>query len=876
MNGDSIPANCDLFDGESMTKGASNASNRGQPNEFRLLQSPSVGGFGYTPLFLNSVGGSVPDKLALPVLKASALQGVLPQNSDLVELMLSISSHRTGSNGLLMSWMKNIDAVSREGRIRLLTGIGYILIDGDFYVSGANTSPLTWHDIQYLTRLRETLSVAGEDTAELAYLVSILLEDATQKDLSLKFRLDNVLDFNDQITVRGWIDGGRDSSGTHSEELREDYKRRCAGAGVSLESLTRTQDLSPMHNNESSLAEKEPLSRSSSDEEYSARSLEADPFSHVHVERVFGRFGFPDKTTTPLNISSVPSTPKPRGKINDDVILREMIVVDVQTDHALRRHINKAIELRREHPNERSFADELRKLVLRRVQPETPETKNVICKMAKSSEGFVHIGDVRSGANSRHYAILFKTLCDATGLYCRLVRDADDVYYNVVMLSETSAAEEVDTENRREGNNTSHRTQKIVDDREGDDDELEDAPEELVPIFWNSELVGPHKKLRLTHPLDMLLQRCNGAADPVDLDEFFAFDKLLGRGSFGEVWKVDLKVNPGRKNGGHSILIPGEMGIGPFALKLIPPEEADKEEASFMRIYRHARVINVLAVFRGYQVLENRKRELEKKPAMCILMEMADRCLETVLTGSSLGNSSPKSEAPKPFRRLDLRFVLRILIDSARAMAFLHSPVGQRPHLVHRDLKPGNVLITRDSRAIITDFGVARMNPSLETNLTVGAGTEGYMAPEQKTLLYDRPADVYSFGVIMARLLGAQQWKDATRLTAAQFQDTSADPVLVQLCLKCVQSSPLHRPSFEQIHKLLLCEFIKREFARTILPGIPETTGRNVRSCRAPRGISKHISYEANAIPDVKRSDRRNKGSSAPVESLKINKPKKA
>jgi serine/threonine protein kinase len=109
------------------------------------------------------------------------------------------------------------------------------------------------------------------------------------------------------------------------------------------------------------------------------------------------------------------------------------------------------------------------------------------------------------------------------------------------------------------------------------------------------------------------------------------------------------------------------------------------------------------------------------------------------------------------------------------------------------------------------------MNPSLETNLTVGAGTEGYMAPEQKTLLYDRPADVYSFGVIIARILGVKRWKDATSLRIDDFDESCADPVLVQLCLKCVQASPLHRPSFEQIHQVLLCEFIRRAVARTII-----------------------------------------------------------
>ena len=837
---DCASSNNDIFDGESLSNGTRKADIRGSVHEFKCAQSPGAGGFGYTPLFLGSHSTHSSWKSSIPLLKTATFQNLIPSNSDLVDLMLSISSHRRGMSGFLQAWMKDVNVRSRVGRVRLLTAIGYILIDGDCSDSGARTGPLTWQDMRFLMRLRDELRRGDAVASEIAYLVSILLEDATQRDLSLKFRLENVLDFNDQITVRGWIDGGRDSLGTHSEELREDFHRRCRESGVPLEFPRRTQDLSPSHNCES-LYEDDAHSDSSAARLHPTTCFEDDPFAHVHVEKVFGQFCFSGEGLNLGEMSTIPSTPRPRGSMNEAVI-RESIVVDVQTDHALRRHINKAIELRKQFPHDRTFFNELRNFVLRRVHFESPETKGAIFKIASASDGFVHIGDVRVGASSRHLAILFKTLCDATGLYCRLVRDAEDAYYNVVMISDSSPAEVSEAENRRDGGNVSGRVHTDMEDRDVEEEEFDDAPEELVPVFWEGSKAGQQRRVKLSHPLDCLLQKCNSAADPVDLDDFFAFDKLLGKGSFGEVWKVDLRLKQAKKNGpiqnsGHSLLIPGKMGTGPFALKLIPPEEADKEEASFMRIYRHARVINVLAVFRGYQVLENRKRELEKKPAMCILMEMAEKCLETVLADTIASESSPKSDFLKPSRPLDLRFVFRILIDSARAMAFLHSPVGQRPHLVHRDLKPGNILITADSRAIVTDFGVARMNPSLETNLTVGAGTEGYMAPEQKTLLYDRPADVYSFGVIIARLLGAQQWKDATRLTIEQFAD-SADPVLVQLCLKCVQVSPLHRPSFEQIRKLLLCEFIKREFARNILQESFGSVGVSDRGQHGLAGLS--------------------------------------
>ena len=817
----------ETIDGESLS-GTTRypPTDRRVSGEYRYAQSPGGGGFSSTPLFLNARPSHFVPRGRGNSLDPSVIEKLLPNSYDLVRLLLSISSHRTSQDGVFLSWMAGTSYGTPVGRLRLLTYLAYVLLDG------GTSRPLTWSDVQGLQAAQAQLRDFGDPAEDLSYFVSIVLEDIVQKDLSLKFRLENVLDFNDQITIRGWADGGRDSIGSHSEELRVWFARTCREMGVVLsqpDANARHQcDLSPVHDTEANWGADDaaPGPRFSpttlSDTDHHSR----DPFSHLVVERVFGDLYRP-LTDLPLDRRNGTVTPKPWGASNGEATLREIVVVDVQTDHSLRRHINKAMELRKQFPNEREFVTELIKFIQRRLHFETPETKGTIIKLAKSREGFMHIGEVRTGANSRHFAILFKTLCDATGVYCRLVRDSGDVYYNVVMISDSSPMEDSGNENRRESNLSSTRASDACDSDSGEDDEFDDAPEELVPIFWESTASLPQKRIRLTHPLDALLQRCNSASEAVDLDDFFTFQNLLGKGSFGEVWRVDLKIKPGRKKSSYqttpeSVLIPGSVSTGPFALKLIPPEEADKEEASFMRIYSHSRVINVIAVFRGYQVLENRKRELEKKPAMCILMEMADRCLETVLAGSTeqADDCSPR-QPPIAFKRLDLRFVFRILTDSARAMSFLHSPVGQRPHLVHRDLKPGNILITSDSRAIVTDFGVARINPSLETNLTVGAGTEGYMAPEQKTLLYDRPADVYSFGVIIARILGIQRWKDASNLSVDDFDQVEADPVLSQVCLKCVQPSPLHRPSFEQIYQALLCEFVRRELSRTVTGALP-------------------------------------------------------
>src|SRR5262249_6038460 len=78
--------------------------------------------------------------------------------------------------------------------------------------------------------------------------------------------------------------------------------------------------------------------------------------------------------------------------------------------------------------------------------------------------------------------------------------------------------------------------------------------------------------------------------------------------------------------------------------------------------------------------------------------------------------------------------------------------------LVHRDLKPGNILIEEDGRAILTDFGLTRPNVDCERLTGEGylLGTPMFMAPEQVAGQSDRIGpwtDLYSLGVIFYRLL---------------------------------------------------------------------------------------------------------------------------
>ncbi|HZY88951.1 MAG TPA: protein kinase, partial [Gemmataceae bacterium] len=129
--------------------------------------------------------------------------------------------------------------------------------------------------------------------------------------------------------------------------------------------------------------------------------------------------------------------------------------------------------------------------------------------------------------------------------------------------------------------------------------------------------------------------------------------------------------------------------------------------------------------------------------------------------------------------------------------------------LIHRDIKPGNVLIDRDGQALLTDFGLARPEQDAEhlTASGVMVGTPAYMAPEQACGEVGRVGpwtDVYSLGVVLYRLLAgrlpfvgpttAVLWKIGNELPPppSEFRP-GLDPALERVLRKAMALRPEER-----------------------------------------------------------------------------------
>ncbi|RZC74186.1 hypothetical protein C5167_049669 [Papaver somniferum] len=109
-------------------------------------------------------------------------------------------------------------------------------------------------------------------------------------------------------------------------------------------------------------------------------------------------------------------------------------------------------------------------------------------------------------------------------------------------------------------------------------------------------------------------------------------------------------------------------------------------------------------------------------------------------------------------QRLNLNWPtrLRICLDIAKGLAYLHEE--SRLKIVHRDIKPTNILLDKDLTAKISDFGLAKLDEEENTHISTRiAGTIGYMAPEYAMRGYlTYKADVYSFGIVALEIVSGK------------------------------------------------------------------------------------------------------------------------
>jgi serine/threonine protein kinase len=117
--------------------------------------------------------------------------------------------------------------------------------------------------------------------------------------------------------------------------------------------------------------------------------------------------------------------------------------------------------------------------------------------------------------------------------------------------------------------------------------------------------------------------------------------------------------------------------------------------------------------------------------------------------------------------------VLNIAAQVAQGLAYAHEH-----EIIHRDVKPSNIMVIRDGHVKITDFGIARMaSSSVRTQTGMVLGSPKYMSPEQvmgKTI--DPRSDIFSLGVMLYEMLTGQAPFDGENVNAIMYQTLNAVP----------------------------------------------------------------------------------------------------
>ena len=209
------------------------------------------------------------------------------------------------------------------------------------------------------------------------------------------------------------------------------------------------------------------------------------------------------------------------------------------------------------------------------------------------------------------------------------------------------------------------------------------------------------------------------APAPVILDHY-DIERLLGRGAMGTVY-----LARDRRIGRRVALKTIQLAPNHFS-------DATAENEFFSRLQREAEVSGSL-----------------QHPNIVTLYDVGYADDRVSYLAMELVEGETLLALMKGMKPVPVETAMRIAEDVLRGLAHAHEK-----SVIHRDVKPANILITADGTAKIADFGIARPIDSSMTGAGALIGTPNYMAPEQ--VLGKHPttrADVFSLGVVLYEML---------------------------------------------------------------------------------------------------------------------------
>jgi len=136
----------------------------------------------------------------------------------------------------------------------------------------------------------------------------------------------------------------------------------------------------------------------------------------------------------------------------------------------------------------------------------------------------------------------------------------------------------------------------------------------------------------------------------------------------------------------------------------------------------------------------------------------------------------PLDELIKSGPTLTMKEKLRIAVGLAEALDHAHAK-----GIVHRDVKPGNVMVGEDGQPKLMDFGIAKREDASLTQTGTFLGTPSYASPEQiKEGTVDSRSDIFSFGVLVFELMSGQSPFPGSSINTILYRIVNEPPIEVQ------------------------------------------------------------------------------------------------
>lgn len=285
----------------------------------------------------------------------------------------------------------------------------------------------------------------------------------------------------------------------------------------------------------------------------------------------------------------------------------------------------------------------------------------------------------------------------------------------------------------------------------------------------------------------------------------------IGKGGMGVVYEAEQQ-SLGRRVALK--VLPGHSSLHPRAV------ERFQREAALAGRLEHPGIVPVHAVGESEGVHYFAMEFIQGAPLDKVLGKLGDHSLTRIAGQDILEAVCEFTLRPETAKVPDetgswlaeathVEAVCRLVAQLADALQAAHEA-----GVIHRDIKPGNILVRPDGSTVITDFGLARetSGPSL-TRTGEGAGTPYYASPEQlraRRLEVDHRTDVYSLGVTLYELATLQR----------PFEGNTADEVLKRI---------LHHPPR---HPRRLNRHLPRDLAIIILKAIDKDPRQRYASAK--------------------------------------------